>query len=45
MILDTESHTFPLFTTEDLRSTPDQFVDKLNQLVDMVQTLVDNSNQ
>ena len=45
MILDTESSTLPIFTVEDLRSTPDQFIDKLNQLVDTVQSLVDNNRQ
>lgn len=44
MILNTESPTLPLFTVEDVRSTPDQFIAKLNQLVDTVQTLIDNNN-
>lgn len=44
MIINTESPTLPIFTVDDIRTTPDQFVDKLNQLVDTVQKLVDNNN-
>lgn len=45
MILNTESPTLPLFTVDDIRTTPDQFIDKLNQLVDTVQKLIDKGGQ
>lgn len=41
-VIDTERYTLPHFSVDDLRNTPDQFIDKLNQLVDTVQYLVDN---
>lgn len=42
MLIDTNPRTLPLFTVEDVKTTPDQFIDKLNQLVDIVQVLLDN---
>lgn len=41
-IIDTDKPTLPDFTVDDLRSSPDQFISKLNSLVDIVQVLVDN---